>query len=139
MHERKRLALFAVGDRLADENVLEPGDADDVALGGAFNLDFLESLVAENRRDVRARLVAGVVKANHAVADLHAAADDAPVGDPAEVVAVVEIRDEKLEIVRRRTSSGPGCATRWLRKAEAWSGSDQPARAWQSPAWRWRK
>ena len=66
---------------------------------GAFDLDLLQPFMAENRGDVRAGFPAVAVKANDALSDFDPAADDAPVGDAAEVVAVVEIRDEQLEIV----------------------------------------
>ena len=71
-----------------------------------LSLDLLQADVAEKRGDIRALALAVLVMQTIGVADLHAAADDAAVGDAAEVVAVVEVRDEHLEIahvgLRRR-------------------------------------
>ncbi len=70
VHEGQRHALLGVGDRLADEDVLKAGDADDVAFAGRFDFDLLQAFVAENRGDIGARFRSGVVDANHGLADL---------------------------------------------------------------------
>ena len=92
MHKWKRLALFIVCDCLADKNVLKSGNANDIPLGGAFDLDLLQSFMAEERGDVGACFLAVGVKANGALADFHTPAGDAPVSDAAEIVTVVEIQ-----------------------------------------------
>ena len=51
------------------------------------------------------------VNADDWVADFHASADDAPKRDPTEVIAVVEIRDEHLEILLGRSFGGGMCLT----------------------------
>ena len=58
MHEGKRLALFGISDRFANENILETSNADDVAFARALDLKLIKSFVAENRRDIRTRLLA---------------------------------------------------------------------------------
>ncbi len=84
--------------RLADEHVLEAAQADDVARAGVLEFDLLHALVAEERRDVAALAAAVAVGHDDRVADAHAARQDAPVGDPAQVIAVVQVGHEHLEI-----------------------------------------
>src|SRR5579862_1675379 len=95
--ERQGYALLGIGERLADERILEPGQPHDVARRGVLYLDLRQAFVAEQRRDVRPFAPPVLVDADDGIAHRHASADDAPVGDAAKVVAVVEIRHEHLE------------------------------------------
>ena len=99
LHEMQRRAVFLVGDRLADEHVLEAAQADDVARARVLEFDLLHALMAENRRDVRALAPPIAVDADDRVAHAHATREDAPIGDPAQVIAVVEVGDEHLQIL----------------------------------------
>ena len=62
-----------------------------------FDLDLLEARVSEKRGDVARSPAPVAMNANDRIADRDAAADDAPEGDPAEVIAVMQVGDEHLE------------------------------------------
>ena len=72
------------------------------------------------------------------IADFDFAADDLSEGDTAEVIVVVEVRDEELEIRRRPWRGAAGCVSMIASK----SGSIVPLRArvrsWRSRPWRWQ-
>ena len=89
--------MLDVGDRLADRDVLDAGEADDVAGGGFADVDALQPVEREQLGDL-GRLN-GAVQLAHGdgVADLHAAVEDAADRDAAEIVARVEVGDEQLQ------------------------------------------
>ena len=97
--KRQGLAVLGVHERFADEDFLEAADAHDIAGRGLLDLNFLQALVRENRCDFRLFLPVATVDANDLLAVCDFAADDASVGDTAEVVAVVEVRHEHAEKV----------------------------------------
>ncbi len=99
----QRGPLLGVGDRLADEHVLEAAQPDDVSLAGVLEFDLFHALMAEERRDVAAFTPAVAVGHDDRVADADAARQDAAVGDSPEVIAVVEVGNEHLEIARAAT------------------------------------
>ena len=113
LDKAKRLVLLTIGNRLADKNVLKTPKADDVSFGCALHLNFLQTLVAKNGGDIRTGFPAGAVEANDALAEFDLAAGDPSVGNPAQIVTVIEIRDEELKItcvrlLRRRDVSDDG-------------------------------
>ena len=67
-----------------------------------MDLHFFQALVGENRRDLGFFLLTTLVNADDCLTHLNLAADDASVGDTAEVVAVVEVRHEHAEKVHIR-------------------------------------
>ena len=76
--ELERRALLAIGQRLADVDILEATEADDVAGAGVLGLDLLQAGVGEKRGDIRAFAAAVAMNANDGVADRDAAANDPP-------------------------------------------------------------
>ena len=97
IHELKRRPLFAVGQCFADVNFFETGQPDDVAGGGVFYFHLLQSLVGKKRCHCSPFAAAIAMNADDRVADRHATADDSAERDSAEVIAVIEIRDEHLK------------------------------------------
>ena len=97
VHERQALALFAVGERFADEYILKACDADDVASFRLGDFDFLQSLVTKDSGDFCLGSAVTQMEADEIVADFHFAADDASVGETTEVFAIVQIRHDELE------------------------------------------
>ena len=108
----KRRVLFAIGHRFADVNLLETGQADDVAGTGVLQFHLSHPGKGEKAGDVGALAAAVPVDADDRVADSHATADDSPERDAAEVIAVVEIRDQHLENTAPCETAGGGtCLT----------------------------
>ena len=95
----QRSAFLVVDQSLADEDVLETGQTDDVAFGSRLDLHFIEALVAENSGHVGPLFTPVGMEADDGLSDLDRAADDPPVSNTAEVITVVEVRHEHLEIV----------------------------------------
>ena len=98
----QRRAVFLVGDGLADEHVLEAAQADDIALAGVLELDLFHALVAEERRDLAALAPTVAVRDDHGVVHADTPREDAPVGDPAQVVTVIQVGNKHLEVARSR-------------------------------------
>ena len=64
--------MLDVGDRLADGDVLDPGETDDVARGGLVDLDALEPVEGEELGDLRVVERAVQLADGDRVADLDA-------------------------------------------------------------------
>ncbi len=92
-----RDAVLGVGDGLADRDVRDPRQADDVAGGGVLDFDALEPVEGEELRDLR--LLDAIVELEHrdGVAKLHRAVEDAPDGNASQVLARVEVGNEHLQ------------------------------------------
>ena len=90
-------AELDVGDRLADGDVLDARQADDVAGRRLGDVDALEPFEREELRDLGLLDAAIELADGDLVADLDPAVEDAADGDAAEVVARVEVRDQHLE------------------------------------------
>ena len=89
--------VLAVGNRLADGDVLDAGQADDVAGRRLVDVDALQPVEREQLRDPR-RLHAAVELADrHLVADAHAAVEHPADGDAPQVVARIEVRHQHLQ------------------------------------------
>ena len=89
--------MLHVGDRLADGDVLDAGQADDVARRGFLDVDALQAVEGVELGDLRV-LDGGVeLDDGDGVADLHAAVEDAADRDAADVVARVEVGDQQLQ------------------------------------------
>ena len=95
--------LLGVGNRLADVDVLDAGEADDVARGRGGRLDTLQSLERVQLRHGRSADGAVELADGNRVADLDRALEHAADGEPAEVVARVEVGDESLQRVAAQT------------------------------------
>ena len=67
-----------------------------------LEFDLFHALMAEKRRDVAALAPAVAVGYDHRVTHADAPREDAPVGDPAQVIAVVQVGHEHLQV-------GPRC------------------------------
>ncbi len=106
-----------VGDRFADENVLEAGQPNDVAGARVLDFDLLNPSWVKSAVTVRPLAAAVACDADHRIADRHATADDAPERDPPEVIAVIEIRHEHLEKWLVGNVSAAAHVARSLRKA----------------------
>ena len=89
--------MLHVGDRLADRDVLDAGQADDVARRGLLDVDALQAVEGIELGDLG--VLNRRIELDHrdGVADLHAAVEDPADRDAPEVVARVEVRDEQLQ------------------------------------------
>ena len=83
--------LFAIRQGFADINFFETSQPDDVADAGVLQLHLPHSGESEEPGDAGPLAAAIAVNANDRIADVDPTAHDAPQGDPAEVIAVVEI------------------------------------------------
>ncbi len=99
--DRKRPRVVGVGDGLADRHLCEPGQSDDLARPGLLRRDAFERLrhVELGRTRVHDRPVGAAPGDRRALAE-HAVADPEQ-REAAQVRARVEIRDERLQRVRR--------------------------------------
>src|SRR5205814_7977913 len=95
--ELKWRMFFPIGQGLADVNFLEPSQANDIADAGMLQLDLTHSGKGVEAGDAGALAPAIAVNANDRVTHAHAPAHDPAQRDPAEIIAVVEIRNEHLE------------------------------------------
>jgi hypothetical protein len=88
---RQGLRLLGVGDGVADGDVLDAGHGDDVAGGGALDLDALQALPAVEPGDLAGALrpVVATERIDAALAQL--AADQPADGEPPDVVVVGEV------------------------------------------------
>ena len=94
---RNRDLVLHVGDRLADRDVLDSGQTDDVAGGGFLDVDPLEAVERIELGDLGV-LDRGVeLDHRHGIADLDPAVEDAPDRDAADVVARIQVRDQQLQ------------------------------------------
>ena len=89
--------MFDIGNRFADGDVLDAGEADDVAGGRLGDLDPLQPLEREELRDLCFLHLSIELAHGDRVADLDAAVEHASDRDPPEVVARIEICDKHLE------------------------------------------
>src|SRR5439155_26971104 len=102
---RKRRGTFAIGDGLADVDVLDAGHRDDVARERALDLDPLEPFPGVDVRQLAGRLRA-VVPAQHVLAaGGELAGHDPPDAQPADVIVVAQV--VRLEARRRIRLVGP--------------------------------
>src|SRR4029077_4581600 len=96
-HGRGGDLLLDVGNRLADGDVLNPRQTDDVAGGRVGDVHALQSVEGVQLGDLGRQDGAVQLAHRHGVADLHAAVEDAADGDASQVVARIEVRDEQLQ------------------------------------------
>jgi hypothetical protein len=96
-HERQGLPSNVVRDRLADEDVVESGHANDVAGVGFGNFDALESFKMENRGNLARRFAAVAVQAGRLVADFGFAAVYFAEGDTPDVIGIIQVGHQHLE------------------------------------------
>ena len=91
------MPMLGVGDGLADGDVLDAGEADDVAGSGLLDFDPLQAV--EGVELGHLRFVDQVVELadDDRIANLDAAVEDAADGDAADVIARIEVGDENLE------------------------------------------
>ncbi len=89
--------MLHVGDRLADRDVLDAGEADDVAGGGFLDVDALQAVERIELRHLRMLHRVVELADGDRIADLHAAVEDAADGDAADVIARIEVRDQELQ------------------------------------------
>ena len=98
---RQRIRIVRIGDRVADLDLGEAGDHEQVAGGALVDLDPLDALEAEELREaaLQQRRALGrllVAQRDH-LALAQRALDDAADGEAAEVVGRVEVGDERLQ------------------------------------------
>ena len=99
------IAVLDVGDRLADRDVLDAGQADDVAGGGLLNVDALQAVEGIELGDLRLLDVPRRACTTATGSPIsHAAVEDAADRDASQVVARVEVGDEQLQ---RRVGVAP--------------------------------
>ena len=128
---RDRELVLHVGDRLANRDVLDAREADDVACGGLLDVHALQPVEGVELRHLRVLNVRVQLAHRHRVADLHAAVEDAADGDAAEVVARVEVRDEQLQRRVRDCRAAAARARRSRRRAAGDPRRRRPGRAWR--------
>src|SRR4030095_2811818 len=97
-----RNRILAVGDRLADHDVFDAGEADDVARRGLQGVDAFETFERVELRDGRLFDRTVDLADRDRVAYLDVTVEDASDGQPAQVVARVEIGDQRLKRRPRR-------------------------------------
>ena len=102
----QRRACFAVANRLADEHVLEAGQAHNVAGVRLLHLDALHALEVVDGGDLALGDAAVAVAADGGVADLHLALDDFAERDTAEVIGVIQVGHKHLEAVASLRARG---------------------------------
>ena len=88
-----RCSTSAIG--LADRDVLDARKADDVAGRRVVDVDAPEPVEGEELRDFRVVERSIELADGDRVADFHASVEDAADGNPPEVVARIEVRDER--------------------------------------------
>ena len=148
---RHRLAMLDIGNRLADRDVLDAGEADDVAGGRLVDVDPLEPLEGEELGDLRLLKRAVELAHGHRVADPHASLEHASDRDPPEVVVRIEVGDENLQrpfriaarrrhVIDDRVEQRPEIPARLLQRQRS---RCQPWRSCRAPgsraAPRWRR
>ena len=89
--------LFAVGQRLADVNFFKAGQSNNVANAGVFQFHLAHAGESVEAGDIRPLPAAVAMNADDRIAHAHPAADNAPERNAAEIIAVVEIRNEHLK------------------------------------------
>ena len=89
--------VLDVGDRLADGDVLDAGQADDVAGRRVGDVDAAQAFEGEELGDLRLLDAAVELADGDRVADLDPPVEDAADRDASEVVARVEVGDEHLQ------------------------------------------
>ena len=97
MQRRQRRGCLGRRDRLADADAFEAGQRHDLATACALRLDALEALEREELRDPRLLELAVAFGDRNSVAHRNLALEDAADAEPAQVVAVVEVRDQQLQ------------------------------------------
>src|SRR6478735_8028093 len=104
--ERQRDRVLGVGERLADRDLGDARDGDDVARAGLLGGLALEGLGHEQLGDLHALLGAVVAAPHDLLALLDRAVEDTEQGEAAEEVGGVEVGDVRLQgrlvVVRRR-------------------------------------
>jgi len=90
-HERQRLARRQIGDRLADEHVVEARHAHDVARVRLGDFDSLQPFKVEDGGDFALGLAAIPMQAGGGVADLDLAAVNFAKGDAAQVIGIIQV------------------------------------------------
>jgi hypothetical protein len=87
-----------VGDRVADVETFDPGDADDVARRRFLDIDALETGEREQLREAQAGLDLAVARdLRDRCVDLRATTEDAADADASDVFVVIDRRNEHLE------------------------------------------
>ena len=89
--------MLRIRDRLADRDVREPGEADDVSGERLGDLDPLQPFEREQLGDAGRLRRAVELEHDDRIVDGDVAVEDAADGDPAEIVARIEIRDQHLQ------------------------------------------
>ena len=93
----QRRADLLVGQRFANVNFLEASETNDFARARVFSLNLLKSLVSEECRDRRAFATTVSMNANDRIADADAPTYYPAQRDTAEVIAIMEIRNQHLK------------------------------------------
>ena len=97
---RNRHAVLGIGDRLADGDVVDAGDADDVARAGALDVDALEAFKREQLGDLGVLVHALELEHSDRIADADLPVEDAADGNATQIVARRQVGDQQLQ--RRR-------------------------------------
>ena len=117
----QRRGVVRVGERVADLDLGEPGDDEQIAGGALVDLDAADALERHELRELalqrrhRDAVVAdlGLLLAQRdLLAPAQRAFDDPADGEPAEVVGRVEVGDERLQRRRRGRPAAPGSCRR---------------------------
>src|SRR5439155_24615969 len=93
----KRCTLLRIGQCFANSSFFEAGQSDNVSGGCLFDLNLLQASISKNGGDGGAFGQPVAMKTDNRIANADAAADDPAKCDPAEIVAIVEIRNQHLE------------------------------------------
>ncbi len=97
MDRRQRSHVVGVGEGLADGDVLDAGDGDDVAWAGLFGREALEGPGLQELGDPHVRVRSVVAHPRDRLALLDAAVEDAEQGDATEEGRSVEVRHPRLQ------------------------------------------
>src|SRR5512138_2863567 len=100
MDWRKRQRVFGIGDRLADEDALDPGQGHDVTCRGLGDGSMLEPFERVELRDTSLLDRAVEFAYRHAVADGDLAREHPANRDAPDIVVVVKRGDQHLQFAR---------------------------------------
>ena len=110
---------LAVGDGVADVDLLDAGDRDDVAGARARHLAALEAVPGVEQRDLAGHLRAVGATERVLAAGRELAGDQPPDGEPADVVVVVEVVHLELRRRVRDRRAGPGRRSTMVSKSSS--------------------
>ena len=89
--------MFGIGNGLADGDVLDAGETDDVAGERFLDLDAPQAIERKQLRDLRFLRLAIQLADDDRVVEVDLAVEDAADGDASQVVAGVEVRHQHLQ------------------------------------------